>query len=251
MVYSRSLFLIYFKSNSMNMSIPILKFCLLQITNFLLVPISLFSKSLNLFPFSKLCHLYPFLDLTYKWMMWYLTLCLTYFTLYDLLWVHQCCCNGTFHSFLGWGICHCIYVQFLYPYICLRISYMPQRLGCCIQCCSEKKRVLQWTSAACVCSNMIFCRFLPRNEVVWLLYFVFFEKPPMCYPYWLVICIFLKCKGDSLFSRFSLGFIVCSLFDAGHWDWCEIIPGGSGGFHFSNRARMSSFFVSFLCKQSG
>ena len=75
MVYSRSLFLIYFKSNSMNMSIPILKFCLLQITNFLLVPISLFSKSLNLFPFSKLCHLYPFLDLTYKWMMWYLTFC--------------------------------------------------------------------------------------------------------------------------------------------------------------------------------
>ena len=150
MVYSRSLFLIYFKSNSMNMSIPILKFCLLQITNFLLVPISLFSKSLNLFPFSKLCHLYPFLDLTYKWMMWYLTLCLTYFTLYDLLWVHQCCCNGTFHSFLGWGICHCIYVQFLYPYICLRISYMPQRLGCCIQCCSEHQLhvyVQTWFSA--------------------------------------------------------------------------------------------------------
>lgn len=150
MVYSRSLFLIYFKSNSMNMSIPILKFCLLQITNFLLVPISLFSKSLNLFPFSKLCHLYPFLDLTYKWMMWYLTLCLTYFTLYDLLWVHQCCCNGTFHSFLGWGICHCIYVQFLYPYICLRISYMPQRLGCCIQCCSEKKKSAA-VNISCMC----------------------------------------------------------------------------------------------------
>lgn len=111
-------------------------------------------------------------------------------------------------------------------------------------CCSEHQH-------ACACSHMIFCRHLPRNEVVWLLYFLFFEKPPTCYPYWLVIYIFLKCKGDSLFSRFSLGFTICSLFDAGHWDWCEIMPGGSGGFLFSNRARMSSFFVSFLCKQSG
>ena len=58
------------------------------------------------------------LDSIYKqYHMVFVFLCLTYFTQYDNLWVHPCCCRWHyFILFSGWLIFHCIHVpHILYP----------------------------------------------------------------------------------------------------------------------------------------
>ena len=40
--------------------------------------------------------------------------------------------------------------------------------------------------------------------------------------------------GGLLFSTPSPAFFVCRLFDAGHSDWCEVVPHRGFDFHFSN-----------------
>ena len=51
-------------------------------------------------------------------------LCLNYFTWYDHLWVHPCCCKWHYLIlFYGWVIFHCVYTPYLlYPFIC-RLAY--------------------------------------------------------------------------------------------------------------------------------
>lgn len=151
MVYSGSLFLIYFKSNSMNMSIPILKFCLLQITNVLLVPMSLFPKSLNLFPFSTLCHLYPFWGLTCKWMAWYLTFC---------VWLTSLCVIFSGFTDVA-AMAHFIHfwareyaIVYTYSNFCVHTSIYEHhtclRGWAVVYTAAVKKRLLRWTST-CMC----------------------------------------------------------------------------------------------------
>ena len=49
-------------------------------------------------------------------------------------------------------------------------------------------------------------------------------------------------QDASLFSTSSLTFIVCKVFDDGHFDRCEVIPHCTFDFHFSKkRARLSMF----------
>ena len=62
----------------------------------------------------------------------------------------------------------------------------------------------------------------------------------------LPIYISPSCVGGSLFSTFSLDFIVCRISDDGHSDPCEVIPHCSFYLHFSdNYWCWASFHVLF------
>ena len=56
------------------------------------------------------------------------------------------------------------------------------------------------------------------------------------------IYILTNSVGRSLFSALSPAFIVCRLFDYGHYDWCELIPPYNFGIHFSNNYWCWTFF---------
>ena len=67
------------------------------------------------------CTLFVFLDSTYKrYHMIFVFLCLTYFTQYNNLYAHPCCCKWHyFVLFYGRVIFHCVYVpHLLYPFLC-------------------------------------------------------------------------------------------------------------------------------------
>ena len=49
-------------------------------------------------------------------------------------------------------------------------------------------------------------------------------------------------QESSLFSTPFPAFIVCRLFDEGHYDWCEVISHCSFDLHFSNNERCLSFY---------
>ena len=66
--------------------------------------------------------------------------CLTYFTQYDTLWVHACCCKWPyFMLFNGWIIFHCINIytpHLLYPFLCWWTFRLFPCLGHCKHCSS-------------------------------------------------------------------------------------------------------------------
>ena len=65
--------------------------------------------------------------------------------------------------------------------------------------------------------------------------FSFLKEPPYCSPSWLYQFTFPPTVQEgSLFCTPSPAFIVCSLFDDSHSDWCEMIPHCSFDLHFSN-----------------
>ena len=87
-----------------------------------------------LFLFCKQVHLYHILDSTNKWYyMVFVFLFLTYFTLYDNLQGHPCCC--TWHYFIlfyGWVIFHCVCVcvcVYIYIYIYIYTSSLSIHLA--------------------------------------------------------------------------------------------------------------------------
>ena len=51
--------------------------------------------------------------------------CLTFFTQYDNLWIHPCCCKWRYFIFNGWIISYCIYA----PHV-LTHSSVDGNLGC-------------------------------------------------------------------------------------------------------------------------
>ena len=63
---------------------------------------------------------------------------LTYFTLYNRLYIHPPHYNWLkFILFYGWVIYHCIYaLHLLYPFICWWTSRLLPCPGCCKQCCN-------------------------------------------------------------------------------------------------------------------
>ena len=71
--------------------------------------------------------------------MTFVFLCLTYFTQYDGLQIHPCCCRWHyFILFHGWVILRCVYMLYLlYPFICWWIFRLHPCLGYCKHCCSE------------------------------------------------------------------------------------------------------------------
>ena len=85
---------------------------------------------------------------------------LTYFTQYDNLWVHPCCCKWHyFILFNGGVIVHCVYVpHLLYPFIrWWTFKWLPC-LGYCKQCCSDiGVHVSFWT--------MFFSEYMPRSGI--------------------------------------------------------------------------------------
>ena len=171
---------------------------------------------------------------TYKrYHMIFVFLCLTYFTQYDKLQVHPCCCRWHyFVLFYGLVIFHCIYVpHLLYPFLCQWTFRLLPCPGSCKQCGNE-----HW--GACIFSNY---GFLPIHAqewdcwIIWQLYFQSFKEPPYCSPQWLYQFTFPPTVQEgSLFSTPSLAFIISRFFDDGHSDRCEMISHCSFDLHFSN-----------------
>ena len=60
----------------------------------------------------------------------------------------------------------------------------------------------------------------------------------------------LHSHQHSLFSTPSPAFIVCRLFDDGHFDWCEVISHCGFDLHFSNNERCWASFHVFICISS-
>jgi len=85
-----------------------------------------------------------------------LCICVTYFTLYDSLWVCQRLCKwDSFIPFYGWVIFH--HAQLLYSRLCWWTFRLLPCLDCCKQFCGER-----WCS--CILSNHVFlliCAQLP------------------------------------------------------------------------------------------
>ena len=66
------------------------------------------------------------------------------------------------------------------------------------------------------------------------LFLVFFKESPYRLPERLYQFTFPPTvQGHSLFSTPSPVFIVCRLFDGGHFDWCEVISHCGFNLHFS------------------
>ena len=136
------------------------------------------------------------------------------------------------HSFL-WlsNIPLCICITLLYPFICRWTSRLLPCSSCCKQCCSE-----QWNT--CVCFNFGFLSVYAQEWdfwVIWWFYSQSFKRSPYCLPQWLYQVTFPPTVQEcSLFSTPSAAFIVYTLFDNGHSDWCEVISHCSFDLHFSN-----------------
>ena len=92
-----------------------------------LVTTSLFSTSVTLFLSCKQVHFYHFLYSTYKqYHMMFVFLCLTYFTQYDNLQVHPCCCKWHYfillfymaeqYSIVCVCVCVCVYLTNIQDY---------------------------------------------------------------------------------------------------------------------------------------
>ena len=64
-----------------------------------------------------------------------------------------------FHSFYGWVILHCIYVPYLYPFLCWWTFRLLPCHGCHKWCCTE-----HW--GACIFSNYGFLKCMPRSRIV-------------------------------------------------------------------------------------
>jgi len=65
--------------------------------------------------------------------------------------------------------------------------------------------------------------------------FLFFKKPPYCFPWWLHQVTFLPTVWEgSLFSTTSPALGTCRCFCDVHSDWCEVTPHCSFDSRFSN-----------------
>ena len=85
---------------------------------------------------------------------------LIYFTYYDNLQFHLCCCKCHYFILLNsWIVFFCIYSYLLYPFICWWTCSLLPHLGYCKQYCNE-----HWS--ACVLSNHVFLfLYMPSGEI--------------------------------------------------------------------------------------
>ena len=66
-----------------------------------------------------------------------------------------------------------------------------------------------------------------------VLFLVFYEKSPYCFPQWLHQFTFPPTVYEgSLFSTISPTFVICVLFDGSHSDRCEVISHCGLDLHF-------------------
>ena len=180
--------------------------------------------------------LYPFVDFSYKWTMRCLTSCV-WLTSLCMIFPRSPSVAATAHFIHFWAEEYAI--VYMHNNFCIHTSVYEHHT------CLRGWAVVYSAAVKKECTSMCACVFsydflqilAQRWSCLVALLFGFGETSNFLSILTVVIYIFLKCKRDSLFSRFSLGSVLCSLFDAGHWDWCEMIPGSGGGFHFSNRAR--------------
>ena len=116
--------------------------------------------------------------------MIFVLLCLTYFTQYDNLQVHPCCCKWHYFVLFLWlsDSPWYIYVpHLLYPFLCRWTFRLLPCPGYCNYCYSE-----HW--GACIFSDYGFLRVYAQQWDCWVIrqfYFQFFKEPPYCSPQWL------------------------------------------------------------------
>ena len=147
--------------------------------------------------------------------MIFVFLCLTYFTQYDNLQVHPCCCK--WHYFILFLRLSNIPLHLLYPFICRWTFRLLPCLGYCKQCCNE-----HW--GACIFLKYGFLRIYAQEWdcwIMWQLYFQFFKEQLYCSPQWLYQFTFPPTAQEgSLFSTPSLAFVVYRLFFFFFWPHC-------------------------------
>ena len=102
----------------------------------------------------------------HTWGIWYdICLCLAYFTLYDNLWVHPCCCKWHSSFFLKTESCsfvhmcvhECISTPRLYTRLCWWTLGLLPPPGFCKYCCSEHwgaRDVLNWEFSPDTCPGI-------------------------------------------------------------------------------------------------
>ena len=157
--------------------------------------------------------------------MVFVFLFLTYFIQYDNLQDYPCYCK--WHYFVIF-----IYVpQLLYPFICQRTFPLFSCIGCCEQCCYERRD-------ACIFLNYSFVWIYAQEwgcQIKWQLYFWFFEEPPDCFPQYLhQFTVPPRTQDCFLFSTSSPTFVICTFLNDGHSDQCEVVLHCSSGLHFSD-----------------
>ena len=130
--------------------------------------------------------------------MVFVFLFLTYFTQYEKLQLHPCCCRWHYFVLFLWlsSVPLCICTTSSYPFICQWTFRLFPYLGYCEQCCNEHtgagvsfKESFVWIYAQeCHC------------WIIWQCYIQFSKVPPYCFPQWLYQFTFPPTVNeDSLF----------------------------------------------------
>ena len=172
----------------------------------------------------KLCH---FLKI---YQVIFVLLFLSYFTRYDNLQVHLCCCKWHYCVLFmaeEYSIVHMYHILFI-------LSSVRRHLSCF--------HVLTIVSSAAVNTGvpvsfliMLFSEYTPRSRID-----VSCSSSTFSFLGNLHNVLLRGCANSttvqevSLFSTLSPAFIVCRFFDDGHTDKCEVIAYYSFDLHFSN-----------------
>ena len=144
--------------------------------------------------------------------MIFVFLFLTYFTQYDNLQLHPCCCNDSI-SFFFMPEYKCIYVLAIVN---------SDAMNMVVHYLFELQLCLDIYSGVRLVDHMI-------------ILLQFSEESSYCFSEWLYQLIFPPTvQKGSLFTTPPPEFVICRLFKDGHSDQCEVGPHCSFNLHFSN-----------------
>ena len=147
-----------------------------------------------------------------------------------------------FHSFIWLSNIPLHIPHLLYPVLC---QWMFKLLACLVYC--KQCFVEHW--CACIFLNLAFSGQLSRSGIAQSygsFILLFFKEPPHCSPYRLYQFTFPSTVWEVFFSSTaSPEFIICTFFNDGHSDWCEVIPHCSFDLYFSKKAILPQAYARY------